>query len=89
MDTRFVDGVAEDILNILPLSECFFFGASTGNQRIENWWLRIRSSQLEWWITFFHYLQNNGFYVSGQNANQVVLLFVFMPILRREITGFV
>jgi hypothetical protein len=56
---------------------------------MENWWLRLMTTQLEWWITYFRYLQSNGFFVSGQISDTAVLLFVFMPILRREINDFV
>jgi hypothetical protein len=76
-------------LDTLPVADCFFFGASTANQRMENWWLRLRCGQLEWWIVYFRYLQSNGFFVSGQAADTVVLLFVFMPIIRQEVQQFV
>jgi hypothetical protein len=76
-------------LDTLPVTDCFWFGLSSANQRMENWWFRLRTTQLEWWIVYFRYLESNGFFASGQIADAVVLLFVFMPILRYDINAFV
>jgi hypothetical protein len=75
----------QSTLDTLPVADCFFFGASSANQRIENWWLRLRCRQLEWWIVYFRYIESNGFFVPGQITDTIVLLFVFMPIIRYEV----
>jgi hypothetical protein len=89
LDYRQLAGDDQSTLDSLPVNECFWFGPSSANQRIENWWCRLRTTQLEWWITYFRYLEINGFFVSGQISDTAVLLFVFMPILRREVNAFV
>ena len=89
LDHCHLAGDGQSTLDSLPVNDCFWFGPSTANQRMENWWLRLVAAQLEWWITHFHYLQSNGFFVPGQISDTVVLLFVFMPILRREVNAFV
>ena len=68
-------------LDTLPVGDCFFFGASSANQRIENWWLRLRCGQLEWWIVYFRYLESNGFFVSGQISDTVVLFNVWSQVV--------
>jgi hypothetical protein len=89
LDHRHVLGDDQSTLDTLPVADCFFFGASSANQRIENWWLRLRCGQLEWWIVYFRYLESNGFFVAGQLSDTIVLLFVFMPIIRQEVHQFV
>jgi hypothetical protein len=89
LEHRHIAGDDQSTLDTLPVTDCFWFGPSTANQRIENWWLRLLTTQLEWWITYFRYLEANGFFASGQIADITVLLFVFMPILRQEINSFV
>jgi len=42
LDHRRAVGDDEATLDTLPVAECFFFGSSSANQRIENWWLRLR-----------------------------------------------
>jgi len=89
LEHRRITGDDQSTLDTLPVSDCFWFGPSTANQRIENWWFRLLTTQLEWWITYFRYLESNGFFASGQIPDNAVLLFVFMPILRHEINNFV
>jgi hypothetical protein len=38
------------------LGSCWFYGTSTGNQRIESWWSQIQKSQLYRWKVCFHHL---------------------------------
>lgn len=42
LDHRHTLGDDQSTLDTLPVADCFFFDASSANQRIENWWLRIR-----------------------------------------------
>jgi len=36
----------------LKVQDCWFFGSSTGNQRIESWWSQIEKSQLYRWLVY-------------------------------------
>jgi len=56
LDHRYIAGDDQSTLDSLPVGDCFWFGPSVANQRMENWWLRLRTTQLEWWITYFRYL---------------------------------
>lgn len=35
------------------INECWMFGKSTANQRIEAWWAQLQSSMLQPWVIFF------------------------------------
>jgi hypothetical protein len=37
------------------IGDCWFYGTSTGNQRIESWWAQLEKSQLyRWRVSFNH-----------------------------------
>lgn len=43
-----------------PAPESVTFGPSTGNQRIERWWLTLRSQCIQFWIDLFDKLRDDG-----------------------------
>ena len=65
------------------------YGASTRNQRIEAYWSRLKKYRLSWWINFFKAMCNEGLYLPHLEIHQEVLLFVFLPIIEKEINEFV
>ena len=38
-------------------NNCFLFGRSTANQKIEAWWSYLRKNGLQWWINYVKYLR--------------------------------
>ena len=50
-------------LNI-PLDECFFYGTSTKNQRIESWWQQLSKGLIFYWRE-----SDNLVYKAKFNAN--------------------
>jgi hypothetical protein len=38
------------------LRDCWFYGTSTGNQRIESWWSQLQKSQLYRWKVCFNFI---------------------------------
>jgi len=38
LEHRHIAGDDQSTLDTLPVTDCFWFGFSTANQRIENWW---------------------------------------------------
>ena len=40
------------------IGDCWIYGTSTGNQRIESWWAQLEKSQLYRWRVSFNYLTN-------------------------------
>ena len=50
----------DEPVDSLPLSECYMFGKSTSNQRIENFWNRMLVSQTRvWWVSNKAFLVDN------------------------------
>lgn len=45
--------------------DIYLEGASTTNQRIEYWWRFLRSQCVEFWLSLFADLRDNGFFDGG------------------------
>jgi hypothetical protein len=45
-----IGGCTDDIINNLPLRDCYIFGTSTRNIRIESWWRQLQEKQLSPWV---------------------------------------
>lgn len=73
----------------IRIDDCYIYGPSTRNVRVEGLWRQQRYQTTGPWISFFRSLQQADLYRQHQLADQVVLLFIFMPILREELTTFV
>jgi hypothetical protein len=73
----------------LQISDCYIYGPSTRNIRIEGLWRQQRFQCTGPWLDYFKELQNANLYREDLLADQVVILFLFMPILREELTAFV
>ena len=89
IEHRRASGLTKEELKRLPLRDCYMYGTSTANIRIESFWNGMIRRQTGPWLQYFHYLQAHGFYSSDLIADQVILLFIFIPILRHEIHTFV
>jgi SOS response regulatory protein OraA/RecX len=79
----------EDEYQVLQISDCYIYGKSTQNIRIEGLWRQQRFQCTDPWIDYFKILQVQGLYRPDLLADQVVVLFLFMPLLRKELTAFV
>ena len=77
---------ARDNVETLSIQECSILGKSTANQRIEQIWLRLMVSQLRPWRSLFRTLFNQQLFRSDTPSDRVVLLYVFIPIIRKEIS---
>ncbi|XP_041834069.1 uncharacterized protein LOC121635073 [Melanotaenia boesemani] len=64
--------------------ESFLEGASTANQRIEYWWRFLRSECLEFWISLFADLRDNG-YFDGGFLDKSILQFCCMGLIQDEL----
>lgn len=56
-------------------------GPSTGNQRIERWWLTLRSQCTQFWIDLFDKLREDGFF-SDNFLDKSVIQFCFLQIIQ-------
>jgi hypothetical protein len=79
----------EDEYQQLQISDCYIYGTSTRNVKIEGLWRQQRFQCTDPWINYFKTLQAQNLYRQDLIADQVVVLFIFMPILRQELQTFV
>ncbi|KAL4933488.1 uncharacterized protein BDV17DRAFT_252101, partial [Aspergillus undulatus] len=73
----------------IPISDCYLYGTSTANQRIEAWWLQLTRSIIFRYRIYFHSLQEEGHYSRDTLSDQIALYAIYMPLLRVQITSFV
>ena len=72
----------------IPFQECYLFGKSTANQKIEAWWARLQDGCLIRWLDFFERMLQEGSYTPEQASHKITFLAIYMPILRGEIFEF-
>ena len=75
----------EDYCDLRP-SDC---GPSTENIRVEGLWRQQRFQCTGPWLDYFKVLRGANLYRQDLIADQVLLLFLFMPLLRDELNSFV
>jgi len=75
--------------NAVQITDCYIYGPSTRNVRIEGLWRQQRYTTTGPWISYFKSLSLIGRFQQQCIADKVVLLFVFMPIIRSELQAFV
>jgi hypothetical protein len=73
----------------LRITDCYIYGPSTRNVRVEGLWRQQRYTTTGPWISYFKLLSLSGLFKQQSLADKVVLLFVFMPIIRSELQTFV
>ena len=65
--------------------ESFLYASSTRNQIIDAFWSRLKRYKLSWWSDFFTGMTVNGIFKSDDKLHEELLLFMFMPILQKEL----
>src|SRR5205085_1219184 len=82
---------SEEYYQSLRISDCYIYGPSTRNIRIEGLWRQQRFTTTVTWIDYFKSLQEAvpTLYKQHDPADQIVFLYLFMPILRDELKSFV
>ena len=65
-------------------SKIFLQGRSSGNQRIEAWWSKLREGGGGWWINLFKDLRNSRNF-DETRVHKECLKFCFLPLLRQEL----
>jgi hypothetical protein len=70
------------------INDCYVYGPSTRNVRVEGLWRQQRYTATGSWISYFKLLSLRGLFEQTV-VDKVVLLFVFMPIIRSELQTFV
>ena len=69
-------------------NNCFLFGRSTANQRIEAWWSYLRKNCLQWWMNYFKDLRDRGIFDDSNIFHTECLRFCFLGIFQDELTKF-
>ncbi|XP_043976973.1 uncharacterized protein LOC122833467 [Gambusia affinis] len=66
------------------LLESYLEGASTANQRIEYWWRFLRTECMEFWLSLFADIRDNGFF-DGEFLDKSILQFCCMGLIQDEL----
>jgi len=75
----------EDNLDNACMEDCYIFGTSTKNIRVEGLWGIMFRQQSGQWVDFFWWLEAEGWFREDSVCDKVILLYVFVPLLREEI----
>ncbi|XP_072038411.1 uncharacterized protein [Amphiura filiformis] len=87
------NGVIEDIQKSLRWNhadraagpDSVQIGASTSNQRIEQWWGTFRKGGIQFWMDLFKDMEDENLYSKGDELHRECLCFCFMGILQQEL----
>lgn len=63
----------------------YFIGRSVHNQRIERWWLFLRTHFTQFWMEVFTEMVNLQIYDSSKEIDYQLLQFCFTPVLRNNL----
>lgn len=67
-------------------NNCFIYGKSTSNQRIEAWWSILRRQAADWWINFFKDLRECNLFNDADLLHVECIRYCFMDVLQKELT---
>ena len=73
----------------MTFRDCYMYGTSTANQRIESWWAQLTKSLLGKWIRYFRTLRDTNQYSKDILADRLAILAVYLPSIRTEVTHYV
>ena len=73
----------------LGFTDCFKFGTSKQNPRIETWWAQLSKSATHRWRDFFVKLVHESEYLPDALSDRIALFAIYIPILRKTVAEFV
>ena len=65
--------------------ECYVYGRSVHNQRIECYWSQFITQWAARWQEIFKDIESNGHFFKDNHVDQMVMVYVFMPIIIEEV----
>ncbi|KAF1936682.1 hypothetical protein EJ02DRAFT_479412 [Clathrospora elynae] len=68
--------------------DCYMYGTSTANQRIESWWQQLSRGLLFQWRLYFRDLQTTNQFSRDRIPDMVAMIAIYIPVLRRKIKSF-
>ncbi|KAI2473359.1 hypothetical protein F4781DRAFT_442029 [Annulohypoxylon bovei var. microspora] len=75
--------------SLVEFGDCFWYGRSMDNTRIERWWGQLLMSCTGRWKSLFERMEHHRFWIKHDFASEIALLAVYMPIIRKEVAIFV
>ena len=84
-------GVHTTFHRLSPIGEvgsCYNYGKSVHNQKIECFWSQFVTQFLVRWQEEFYDIEISDLWQKDDSIDEVVLLYIYMPILRAEISIF-
>ena len=66
--------------------ESFIYAKSTGNQRIESFWLM--KYKLNWWIKFFNHMIGTNLRKPSSAIHREVFAFSVIPVIQADLNDF-
>ncbi|KAI1808179.1 hypothetical protein F4811DRAFT_572075 [Daldinia bambusicola] len=73
----------------VEFGDCFYYGRSMDNTRIEAWWAQVQKSCLTRWGVVFARMEHERLWICDKLACEIALLAVYVPVMRKEIEIFV
>ncbi|KAL8739553.1 MAG: hypothetical protein Q9190_007654 [Brigantiaea leucoxantha] len=73
----------------LDFQDCYIYGTSTANQRIEAWWGQMSKGLIFRWRNYFTFLRSDDHFSKDRLADQIALLAIYLPIIRMELESFI
>jgi hypothetical protein len=84
------DTISDKAFDSICFADCYLFGKSTGNVKIEGLWGQLIVGQTEQWMLYFpRKLEAEGWWRDDLACDTVILLYIFIPIIRGEIFNWV
>jgi len=69
-------------LDELPFGQCYKYGTSKENARVESWWGQMCKSSIGRWRDAFQQLSRHGQYDDDLVIDRIAFLAVYIPIIR-------
>jgi hypothetical protein len=73
--------------DVIDGGECFLYGKSVSNQRIEAWWSFLRKSYSSWWMNVFKDMRDSGTFDDSDPVQAECLRFSFMRLIQNELNN--
>src|SRR5271155_4130630 len=84
------DTISDEAFDNICFADCYLFGKSTNNVKIEGLWGQLIVGQTEQWMLYFpRKLEAEGWWRDDLVCDTVILVYIFIPIIRGEIFNWV
>jgi len=83
------ESISDDAFDNICFADCYLFGKSTNNIKVEGLWGELISGQTEQWMLFFPKLEAEGLWRGDLACDTVILVYIFIPIIRGEVFDWV